>query len=234
MLDVKVGDGAFMKSIDDARTLAGTILELGPPSRPRGGLRASPTCSRSGGRSETPLRSAKRSRPCAGRARRTSPELAVASSRSPGDPQRRCCSRWRAPERSGALRDGSALGACDRWVHTREAIPRRTRFPARPSSIRSLPNATGTSERLSALAIGIAAMHLRAGRVTKDDRIDHAVGIVCRKKRGDQVSSGEALAEIHARDETSADGRRRRGARRVRAHRRERPRTAQLSSRPSP
>ena len=40
--------------------------------------------------------------------------------------------------------------------------------------------------RLGAIAIGVAAMHLGAGRRSKDDEIDHAVGVVCRVKRGDQ------------------------------------------------
>jgi thymidine phosphorylase len=48
-------------------------------------------------------------------------------------------------------------------------------------------------------------LHLGAGRLEKDDVIDHAVGILCRKKRGDAVAAGEPLAEIHAHDEASAD-----------------------------
>ena len=44
-------------------------------------------------------------------------------------------------------------------------------------------------------------MHLGAGRRSKDDEIDHAVGVVCRAKRGDSVAAGDVLAEIHARDE---------------------------------
>jgi pyrimidine-nucleoside phosphorylase len=47
-------------------------------------------------------------------------------------------------------------------------------------------------------------MHLGAGRISKDDRIDHAVGVVCRRKRGDRVVEGDVLAEVHARDEASA------------------------------
>ena len=35
--------------------------------------------------------------------------------------------------------------------------------------------------------------------------IDHAVGVVCRRKRGDAVEAGEILAEVHARDEAAAD-----------------------------
>jgi thymidine phosphorylase len=58
--------------------------------------------------------------------------------------------------------------------------------------------------RLAALPVGIAALRLGAGRRTKDDAIDHAVGVVCLAKRGDAVAEGEPLAEIHARDESEA------------------------------
>jgi thymidine phosphorylase len=60
-------------------------------------------------------------------------------------------------------------------------------------------------QRLAALPVGLAALHLGAGRREKDDPVDHAVGVVCRKKRGDRVREGEPLAEIHARDESSAN-----------------------------
>jgi thymidine phosphorylase len=51
----------------------------------------------------------------------------------------------------------------------------------------------------------MASVHLGAGRAVKDAPIDHAVGVVCRVKRGDRVARGEVLAEIHARDDASAD-----------------------------
>jgi thymidine phosphorylase len=63
---------------------------------------------------------------------------------------------------------------------------------------------SGYVARLAALPVGIAALRLGAGRRTKEDTIDHAVGVVCRKKRGDAVVEAEPLAEIHARDENSA------------------------------
>jgi pyrimidine-nucleoside phosphorylase len=62
----------------------------------------------------------------------------------------------------------------------------------------------GVVARLGALAIGAAALELGAGRRTKEDSIDHAVGIMCTKKRGDAVAKGDVLAEVHARDEKSA------------------------------
>jgi thymidine phosphorylase len=48
-------------------------------------------------------------------------------------------------------------------------------------------------------------MALGAGRERKDEPVDHAVGVVCLAKRGDQVERGEPLAEIHARDRAAAD-----------------------------
>ena len=51
---------------------------------------------------------------------------------------------------------------------------------------------------------GVAALELGAGRRTKEDAIDHSVGVLCFAKRGDAVLAGDDLAEVHARDEESA------------------------------
>ncbi|OTQ74425.1 MULTISPECIES: pyrimidine-nucleoside phosphorylase [unclassified Gilliamella] len=56
----------------------------------------------------------------------------------------------------------------------------------------------GYVSRIIADQIGIAAMQLGAGRATKEDVIDPAVGIVLHKKVGDKVEVGEALLTIHA------------------------------------
>jgi thymidine phosphorylase len=62
----------------------------------------------------------------------------------------------------------------------------------------------GVDVRLGALSIGRIALELGAGRRTKEDTVDHAVGVVCRAKRGDVVAAGDVIAEIHARDEKTA------------------------------
>ena len=62
----------------------------------------------------------------------------------------------------------------------------------------------GIVTRVGALAVGIAALELGAGRRTKADSIDHSVGVLCFAKRGDAVLEGDDLAEVHARDEASA------------------------------
>ena len=60
---------------------------------------------------------------------------------------------------------------------------------------------SGYIEKLNAEAIGVASVHLGAGRVKKEDGIDYSVGIWLEKKIGDKVQEGEVLAYIHSNDE---------------------------------
>ncbi len=57
---------------------------------------------------------------------------------------------------------------------------------------------TGYIKKIHSEELGIIAMKLGAGRETKEDNIDLAVGIVLEKKRGDKVTKGEVIAKVHA------------------------------------
>jgi pyrimidine-nucleoside phosphorylase len=104
----------------------------------------------------------------------------------------------------GALGDGSALAIYHRWIRAQGGDPAEEALP-QASVIRTVTaEREGFVARLGALAVGVAAMRLGAGRIIKDDTIDHAVGVVCLRKRGDRVEAGEVLAEIHAQDESAA------------------------------
>ena len=103
-----------------------------------------------------------------------------------------------------AIADGSALETYGRWVRAQGGDPDRE-LPKAPFIREVFASRDGYVQRLAALPVGVAALHLGAGRRTKDDPIDHSVGVICRKKRGDEVQEGESLAEIHARDEATAD-----------------------------
>jgi len=103
-----------------------------------------------------------------------------------------------------AVQDGSALAAYERWIRAQGGDPTEAALPSAPVVREVLAPRSGYVARLAALPIGIAALRLGAGRRTKEDPIDHAVGVVCRRKRGDAVAEGEPLAEIHARDEDTA------------------------------
>ncbi|MCI6190682.1 MAG: pyrimidine-nucleoside phosphorylase [Clostridium sp.] len=59
---------------------------------------------------------------------------------------------------------------------------------------------SGIISKIHAEKLGLIAMELGAGRVTKESEIDLSVGIVLNKKRGDKVNNGEILAYIHAND----------------------------------
>ena len=206
VLDVKVGDGAFMKTLADASVLAETMLALGE----RAGREV--VCVLTD--MDQPL----------GRAVGNALEVreAVATVRGEGPPDLaelvldasahllalsdlgvdRAEARRRAEQ---AVADGSAFACYERWVRAQGGDPDEHVLPKAPFVRELFAARGGYVQRLAALPVGMAALHLGAGRGEKDAPIDHAVGVVCLKKRGDAVEEGEALAEIHARDEQSAN-----------------------------
>jgi len=205
VLDVKVGDGAFMKTLEDARRLADTMRELGE----RAGRRVACLLTDM----DQPL----------GRAVGNALELleARATLRGEGPPDftelvRDASARLLALSDLGvdvaegrrraeaAVADGSALDRYERWIRAQGGDPSLDALPSAPVVRTVEAPASGTVVRLGAIRVGNAALQLGAGRHTKDDVIDHAVGIVCHAKRGDAVEAGETLAEVHARDDESA------------------------------
>jgi pyrimidine-nucleoside phosphorylase len=207
VLDVKVGDGAFMKSLQDARILAETMLELGK----RAGRDV--VCLLTD--MDQPL----------GNAVGNALELreAMATLRGEGPPDftelvLAACSRLLALSDLGvdeaegrrraeaALTDGSAIDAYERWIRAQGGDPSEYALPNAQIVVQVEAPRAGYVTRLGAIQVGLAALHLGAGRRTKEDTIDHSVGIVCRRKRGDEVGAGEVLAQVHARDERTAAG----------------------------
>jgi thymidine phosphorylase len=84
-----------------------------------------------------------------------------------------------------------------------EALSLR-RLPRAPVIHEITSSATGYLAEVSARVVGDTARALGAGRLRREDRVDHAVGIVLAAKVGDRVAAGEPLALIHARSEESA------------------------------
>jgi thymidine phosphorylase len=103
-----------------------------------------------------------------------------------------------------ACADGTAVAAYERWIRAQGGDPDEGRLPTANVVVPVEAPRAGAVTKLGAIRVGIAALELGAGRRTKDDAIDHSVGIMLRKKRGDAVAAGEILAEVHARDEESA------------------------------
>jgi pyrimidine-nucleoside phosphorylase len=204
VLDVKVGDGAFMKSIEDARTLAEAMLELGRRADRKVVCELTDMDQPLGGAVGNALEIREALATLRGQGPPDLTELAVASAAHLVV----LCDGVVADEARSrvedALRDGSALEAYERWVRAQGGDPSEEALPTARVTLTVTADRGGYVGRLGALAVGIAAMRLGAGRVAKDDRIDHAVGIVCLKKRGDRVEAGDVLAEVHAQDEAAA------------------------------
>jgi pyrimidine-nucleoside phosphorylase len=206
VIDAKVGDGAFMKSVEDARTLAEAMLDLGQRAD-----------------REVVCLLTDMNRPL-GRAVGNALEIreAIATLRGEGPPDflelvLAACSQLLAvsdlgiDEAEGRIRaeqviaNGSALDAYERWIRAQGGDPDESALPTAPVVRELLADRNGYVSGLGAVAVGQAALHLGAGRQTKDDRIDHSVGIVCLLKPGDRVAEGEPLGEIHAATEADAD-----------------------------
>jgi pyrimidine-nucleoside phosphorylase len=205
VLDVKVGDGAFMKTEETAHELAEAMLDLG----------------RRAGREvvcvltdmDQPLGAA------VGNALEIREAIATIRGEGPPDFTELVldgCTHLlelsdlgvgeeEARDRvESAIASGAALDAYERWVRAQGGDPREEVLPAAPVVRTVEAEAEGWVRELGAMRVGLAALHLGAGRRTKEDTIDHAVGVVCRVKRGERVEGGAVLAEVHAANEEAA------------------------------
>ena len=205
VLDVKVGDGASMKTLDDARILAEQMVDLGQ----RAGREV--VCLLTD--MDQPLGHA------VGNALELREAVDTIAGNGPADFTELvldACARLLALSDLGvdveegrrrskaAMADGSASAAYERWIRAQGGDPDPSVLPTAPVVHEVVAPRDGFVTRLGALAISHAALELGAGRRTKEDTVDHAVGVVCRAKRGDAVAAGHVLAEVHARDGKSA------------------------------
>ena len=210
VLDVKVGSGAFMKDIDRARELGRTMIEIGATmDRP---VRVLITdmdqpLGRTVGNSLEVIESLETLR---GEGpedlTEITVELVAEMLNVSGDMTDRGSAKMRLRE---LLRDGTAMDVFAQIIEEQGGDPRVcTDFSLLPTASNQVEFTawdSGFVEAIDAQGVGIAAMQLGAGRKTKEDSIDHAVGLVFHKKRGAPVQSGESLLTIHYNDDKNLD-----------------------------
>lgn len=78
-----------------------------------------------------------------------------------------------------------------------------TKLPQAKFHVDVTADEEGFVAEIDAESIGTAAMYLGAGRATKEDEINHAVGITLKKKIGDTVQKGDVLVTLHADSESA-------------------------------
>jgi thymidine phosphorylase len=193
VLDVKVGSGAFMKSVDGARELAQTMVDLG---KAHGVTTVALLTDMS-----TPLGRA------VGNAIEVEESLEVLAGGGPADVVELTLALAREmlatvgidADPAAALRDGRAM---DKW---REMIAAQGGDPDAPlaqapeTEVVRAPQA-GYVAGVDALGIGLAAWRLGAGRARKEDPVSAAAGVLLKVRPGDRVNAGDVLCELRGDD----------------------------------
>ncbi|HEY2028224.1 MAG TPA: thymidine phosphorylase [Myxococcales bacterium] len=210
VLDVKVGKGAFMKTLDDARLLGRTMVDL---CRAVGrGCVALLTAM------DAPLGFA------VGNAVEVRESIEVLRGQGPDDVRELTLllgvemlrAAGVAPDAAqarqllqAALANGAALRLFARLIEAQGGDPRVVDDPARlpqPKRVREVrASESGVLAALDAELVGLAAVDLGAGRERKEDPVDPAAGILLRKRVGDPVRASEVIAELHAASEERLD-----------------------------
>jgi thymidine phosphorylase len=193
VLDVKVGTGAFMKTEAAARELAETMVRLGTAH----GVHTVAVLTDM----STPLGRT------AGNALEVRESVEVLAGGGPADVVELTLALAREmlagvgieADPGEALRDGRAMDVWRRMIAAQGGDPDAPLPVAREMHVVTAP-ATGVLTRLDALAVGVAAWRLGAGRARKEDPVSAGAGVVLLAKPGDAVTAGAPLLELHTDD----------------------------------
>ena len=200
VLDVKTGGGAFMRETAQALDLARAMVAIGRGA----GRRVAALVTDMDG----PLGHA------IGNALEVREALESLHGRGPGDLTELClilaghmlalgeCAA--TPEQGmeaarRALEDGTALHTMQRFIAAQGGPERlgSDDLPVAPLTVDVAAPRSGIVHRVDARALGVLARDMGAGRATKTDVINPAVGLIVHRKAGDPVRTGEALATLH-------------------------------------
>ena len=202
LLDVKFGSGAFMKTYDDAVELATTMVEIGKSLN-----------------RDTKAMLTDMDQPLGltiGNNLEVIEAIETLQGHGPTDLVELCLSAVSVmlmqakivkSEEEGRklaeskIADGSALKKLEQMVAAQGGdasyIVDPSKFPVSKHLIPIVAHEDGYIERIDSLEIGVAGMHLGAGRETIEDVIDPSAGIVLSAKVGDRVHKGDLLATAH-------------------------------------
>ncbi len=209
LLDVKVGSGAFMKTLEQARDLAETMVNIGRLA----GLHTVAAITSM----EQPLG-------CAiGNALEMAEAIAILRGEGPQDVSDLCYheasellvmtgtahSLSEAEMKvEQAIRSGAAVDKLAEVIAAQKGdarqIERPELLPAAPVRVMLPAPRSGYIQAIEAEQVGLASMRLGAGRFKKGEPIDHRTGFILQAKVGDYLKAGDPLIEIHARSQSEA------------------------------
>ncbi|EGP5188188.1 TPA: pyrimidine-nucleoside phosphorylase [Enterococcus faecium] len=205
VLDVTTGDGAFMKNIEDARRLAKTMTSIGKLANRETVAVISDMSEPLGEAIGNSLEVVEAIETLQG----NGPEDLVEMCYALGSQMVVLAGKAKTIDEARtllqeALESGKALAKFKEMIQNQGGDPTIVEQPERILTARytmELPaKQSGVVSKIVANELGIAAMMLGAGRKTKEDDIDHAVGLKLHKKIGDTVTKGESLLTIYSND----------------------------------
>ncbi len=191
VLDVKVGSGAFMKDLAQARELAETMVALGGDA----GVHTVALLTDM----QTPLGLT------AGNALEVAESVEVLAGGGPADVVELTVALAREMlggagkddvDPVDALTDGRAMDVWRRMISAQGGDP-EAELPTARESQQLCADRDGVLGRLDALAVGVAAWRLGAGRARKEDQVQAGAGVQMHAKPGDRVSAGQPLVTLH-------------------------------------
>lgn len=199
VLDVKIGDGAFLPDITLARQLAETMVTLGESHGVKTSALITDMDQPLGRTAGNGLEVIEAVETLQGNGPSDLVEITIALVEEmldiagiENDPR-------------AVLSSGQAFEKWKQMVAGQHGDPDAEIALARHKAV-VRAQASGYLQKLPARAIGVAAWRLGAGRSRKEDPVSSTAGVVCLKKVGDEISVGEPLLELHADDPALFDG----------------------------
>ncbi|MCB5180952.1 thymidine phosphorylase [Streptomyces antimicrobicus] len=191
VLDVKVGSGAFMKNIEDARELARTMVGLGTDSGVKTVALLTDMSTPLGLTAGNALEVRESVEVLAGGGPADVVELTVALAKEMLD-----AAGIKDADPAKALADGSAMDVWRRMIAAQGGDPDAALPVAREQHVVTAPE-SGVLTRLDAYGVGVGAWRLGAGRARKEDPVQAGAGIELHAKPGDTVTAGQPLMTLH-------------------------------------
>ncbi|WP_163542743.1 thymidine phosphorylase [Occultella kanbiaonis] len=191
VLDVKVGSGAFMKNLEDARELARTMVDLGTDAGVRTSALLTDMSTPLGLTAGNALEVRESVEVLAGGGPADVVDLTVALAREMLDAAGRPDA-----DPAAALADGRAMDVWRAMIAAQGGDPDAP-LPTAKHTEQVLAPADGVLVALDALAVGIASWRLGAGRARREDTVQAGAGIELHAKPGAPVRAGQVLMTLH-------------------------------------
>ncbi|TCC27613.1 thymidine phosphorylase [Kribbella speibonae] len=196
VLDVKVGSGAFMKDLKDARELAETMVALGTDAGVKTVALLTDMSVPLGLTAGNALEVRESVEVLAGGGPADVIELTVALANEMLE-----AAGVTGVDPAEKLRDGTAMDAWRAMISAQGGDP-SAELPVAPEQHVVPAPSSGVLSKLDALAVGVAAWRLGAGRARKEDPVSAVAGVEMHAKPGDRIQEGQPLLTLHSDDPT--------------------------------